>query len=208
MANSNTKGFGLIPAGTLGATPSTGGQNKYKIDANYATSIFQGNYVQIDSAAGANTNKGYIITGKSAVTNPTIGVLNGVFYNAATTEKPTFQNYYSQVTPANSEDITAFVIDNPFQQYLGSTSAQLGANLPAVEAQMGRTMGMAANSGSTISGQSDNTLTVGSIHDINNTWRLLRIAEDPSNEDGTAANCTVVVVANKSQWFGTGTVSA
>ena len=208
MANSNTKGFGLIPAGTLGATPSTGGQNKYKIDANYATSIFQGGYVQIDSAGGANTNPGYIITGQSAVTNPTIGVLNGVFYNAATTEKPTFQNYYSQVTPANSEDITAFVIDNPFQQYLAGTSAALGANNPAIEAQMGRTMGSAANAGSTLNGQSTNTLTVASIHDINNTWRLLRIAEDPSNEDGTAANCTVVVVANKSQWFGTGTVSA
>ena len=208
MANSNTKGFGLIAAGTLGATPATGGQNKYKIDAGYATSIFQGNYVQIDSAGGANTNPGYIITGQSAVTNPTIGVLNGVFYNAATTEKPTFQNYYSQVTPANSEDITAFVIDNPFQQYLAGTSAALGANNPAIEAQMGRTMGSAANAGSTLNGQSTNTLTVASIHDINNTWRLLRIAEDPSNEDGTAANCTVVVVANKSQWFGTGTVSA
>ena len=208
MANSNTKGFGLIPAGTLGATPATGGQNKYKIDANYATSIFQGNYVQIDSASGANTNPGYIITAQAAVTKPTIGVLNGVFYNAATTEKPTFQNYYSQVTPANSEDITAFVIDNPFQQYLAGTSAALGANNPAIEAQMGRTMGSAANAGSTLNGQSTNTLTVASIHDINNTWRLLRIAEDPSNEDGTAANCTVVVVANKSQWFGTGTVSA
>ena len=208
MANSNTKGFGLIPAGTLGATPATGGQNKYKIDANYATSIFQGNYVQIDSASGANTNPGYIITAQAAVTKPTIGVLNGVFYNAATTEKPTFQNYYSQVTPANSEDITAFVIDNPFQQYLAGTSAALGANNPAIEAQMGRTMGSAANAGSTLSGQSDNTLTVASIHDINNTWRLLRIAEDPSNEDGISANCTVVVVANKSQWFGTGTVSA
>ena len=208
MANSNAKGFGLIPAGTLGATPSTGGQNKYKIDANYATSIFQGGYVQIDSAGGADTNPGYIITAQAAVTNPTIGVLNGVFYNAATTEKPTFQNYYSQVTPANSEDITAFVIDNPFQQYLASTSAQLGANAAAIEAQMGRTMGTAASAGSTLSGQSSNTLTVASIHDINNTWRLLRIAEDPSNEDGTAAFCTVVVVANKSQWFGTGTVSA
>jgi len=91
---------------------------------------------------------------------------------------------------------------------LASTSAALGANQPAVELDMGRTMGCAANAGSTISGQSSNTLTVASIHDINNTWRLLRIAEDPSNEDGTAAFCTVVVVANKSQWFGTGTVSA
>ena len=208
MANTNAKGFGLIAAGTLGSTPATGGQGKYKIDAGYAHSIFQGNYVQIDSAAGANTNPGYIIRGQQAVTNPTIGVLNGIFFNAATTEKPTCQNFYSQVTPANSEDITAFVIDNPWQQYIAATSAQLGANNPAIEAQMGRTLGSAANSGSTISGQSDNTLTVASIHDINNTWRLLRIAEDPSNEDGTAAFCTVVVVANKSQWFGTGTVSA
>ena len=66
MANSNTKGFGLIPAGTLGATPATGGQNKFKIDAGYAHSIFQGNYVQIDSAGGANTNPGYIIRGQQA----------------------------------------------------------------------------------------------------------------------------------------------
>ena len=90
----------------------------------------------------------------------------------------------------------------------GRQFQELEEEIAAIEAQMGRTMGSAANAGSTISGQSSNTLTVASIHDINNTWRLLRIAEDPSNEDGTAAFCTVVVVANKSQWFGTGTVSA
>ena len=38
MANRNTQGFGLIAAGTLGATPSTGGQNKYKIDSGYPVS--------------------------------------------------------------------------------------------------------------------------------------------------------------------------
>ena len=30
MANRNTQGFGLIAAGTLGSTPSTAGQGKYK----------------------------------------------------------------------------------------------------------------------------------------------------------------------------------
>ncbi len=35
MANRNTQGFGLIPAGTLGQTPATSGQGKYKIDAGY-----------------------------------------------------------------------------------------------------------------------------------------------------------------------------
>ena len=41
MANRNTQGFGLIPAGTLGQTPATSGQGKYKIDAGYATTIYQ-----------------------------------------------------------------------------------------------------------------------------------------------------------------------
>ena len=197
MANSNTKGFGLIAAGTLGATPATGGQNKYKIDAGYATSIFQGNYVQIDSAGGANTNPGYIITGQSAVTNPTIGVLNGVFYNAATTEKPTFQNYYSQVTPANSEDITAFVIDNPLQLFVASVDAAV------TQANYGKTYGLTtgAPGGSTTSGQSSSEVIVAGVSNTANSWRLIRTAEDPENNDITAANCSVIVCQNLNQYL-------
>ncbi len=41
MANRNTAGFGLIAQGTLGSTPATGGQGKYYIQANYATSKFK-----------------------------------------------------------------------------------------------------------------------------------------------------------------------
>jgi len=67
MANRNEQGFGLVAAGTLGSTPATSGQGKYKIDAGYATTIYNGGAVA--SAAG--------------------------------------------VTPANSEDIDAFVFDNP-----------------------------------------------------------------------------------------------
>ena len=55
---------------------------------------------------------------------------------------------------------------------------------------------------------------------IANQWRLLRVAEDPENEDLITApqtnpalanfsgQATVVVVANKSQWFTTGSVGA
>ena len=114
MANRNTQGFGLIPAGTLGSTPATSGQGKYKIDAGYATTIFHGGAVA--SAAG------YIVEGQGTDT-PILGVLNGIFYNAATTLKPTFANHYVQVTPANSEDIDAFVFDNPQQQYVVATDA-------------------------------------------------------------------------------------
>ena len=67
MANRNTAGFGLIAQGTLGSTPATGGQGKYYIQANYATSLFQGTAV--------NQTAGYIITAQAAITNTCIGCL-------------------------------------------------------------------------------------------------------------------------------------
>ena len=54
MANRNTSGFGLIPTGTLGSTPATGGQGKYYIQANYATSLYNGTTVK--------QSRAYIIT--------------------------------------------------------------------------------------------------------------------------------------------------
>ena len=116
MANRNSAGFGLIPVGTIGSTPATGGQGKYYIDAAYDTDMFQGTAVQ--------SKVGYIKTAQAAITNTCIGVLNGIFYNASTTLKPTWANWYNQpITPANSEDLTAFVIDNPFQLFVGSIDA-------------------------------------------------------------------------------------
>ena len=233
MANRNTVGFGLIAAGTLGATPSTGGQNKYKINSGYNTSLYLGMPVQYDTAGGAGTDPGYIISGQRAITNPTIGVFNGCFFTAATTLIPTFSAFYEGGTvPAagpNAGDIDAFVIDNPFQQYNVQLDTRLAATAALAQAEMGSTFGLtvsangagSAASGSTISGQSNSQLTVGTgATGIQNQWRLLRSAEDPENEDLITAPqtnpalaafsgmATVVVVANKSQWFGDGQVSA
>ena len=181
MANSNTQGFGLIAAGTLGSTPSTQGQGKYFIDANYATTIYSG--------AAVASLAGYIIEGQTTDA-PVLGVLNGIFYNAATTLKPTWSNHYVQVTPANSEDITAFCFDNPQQLYVVSTDAAL--------AQAGylETYDMNTTAGSTTTGKSSATLDIGDTSADAASWRLLRLAEDPSNSDLTAAYTSVVVVPN------------
>ena len=102
MANRNSAGWGLIPVGCLGSTPATGGQSKYYIDAAYGTAMFQGTSVR--------NVLGYITTAQAAITKTTTGVLNGIFYNAATTLKPTWQNHYvASTSPANSENTTAFV---------------------------------------------------------------------------------------------------
>jgi hypothetical protein len=180
MANRNTQGFGLIPAGTLGSTPATSGQGKYKIDANYATTIYHGGAVASDA--------GYIIEGQGTDT-PILGVLNGIFYNAATTLKPTFANHYVQVTPANSEDIDAFVFDNPQQQYVVATDA------PVAQAGYLETYDMNVSAGSTTTGMSSATLDIGDTSADAASWRLLRSAEDPENDENAAFR-SVVVVAN------------
>ena len=189
MANSNTQGFGLIAAGTLGSTPATSGQGKYYIDENYGTTIYSGG--QVSSAAG------YVTEGQQTADNPTLGVLNGIFYNAATTLKPTWANWYNQpITPANSENITCFVLDNPFQLFVGSMSAL------AAQAVYGKTLGLTVTAaGSEINGQSSSTLTVGTVSATANQWRLIRTAEDPENKDLTAAYTSVVVAHNLNQYL-------
>ena len=196
MANRNSAGFGLIPQGTLGSNYTNQGQSKYYIEAAYGTSMYQGTSVRVVN--------GYVTTAQAAITNTTIGVLNGVFYNAATTLKPTWQNHYvASTSPANSENTTAFVLDNPFQLYNVSADAAL------TQAQIYTTMGLTVTAdGSTTSGQSSSELTVGTVHVTNNQWRVLRSAEDPENSDITAANCTFVVVQNLNQIINSSTAAS
>ena len=179
MANRNTQGFGLVPAGTLGSTPATSGQGKYKIDAGYATTIYHGGAVA--------SSAGYIIDGQTAAA-PILGVLNGIFYNAATTLKPTFSNHYVQVTPANSEDIDAFVFDNPQQQYVCATDDSV--------AQAGylETYDFNSSAGSTTTGKSSATLNIGVTGNDDKSFRLLRSAEDPENDENAAYRSVVVCI--------------
>ena len=189
MANRNTSGFGLIAVGTIGSTPATQGQGKYYIDAAYDKSLYQGTVVQ--------SKVGYMKVGQNAITDKTIGVLNGIFYNAATTLKPTWANHYAQpITPANSEDITAFVIDNPLQLFMA------GIDAAAAQAVYGKTYGLTTGDpgGSTTTGQSSSEVIVAGVSDTANSWRLLRSAEDPENDEN-AADRSVIICQNLNQYL-------
>ena len=193
MANRNTSGFGLIAAGTVGSTPATQGQGKYYIIAGAGAGgndLFQGCSVRMKD--------GYITEAQSTRTFLTIGVFNGIFYNAATTLKPTWSNWYTQpITPANSENVTCFVIDNPFQLFVGAMS------LAEVQANYGKTISLtaAAPTGRETSGQCQDLLDQANIHATNDQWRLLRLAEDSENNDMTLPYTSVVVAQNLGQYF-------
>jgi hypothetical protein len=189
MANSNTAGFGLTPSRVLGQTPSTQGLGQYWIDAANGTSIYNGEAVY--------TAGGYIVGAQGSATTATLGTLNGIFYNAATTEKPTWANsYQATITPANSEDTKAFVYDNPFQVFEVGTDDAVAAGIPAAHVKFFETFGMNTSAGSSTTGKSSATLNIGATSATANQWKLIGVSEDPSNEDLTAAYCTVNVVQN------------
>ena len=199
MANRNSAGWGFRPAGTLGNTPATQGLSQYWIASGASVNLFHG--------MAMKSSSGYLITGESADTVTTVGVLFGIYYNAATTNKPTWAHWYdATITPANSEDTQAFVNDYPFQKYTIASDTAVAASIAAAHVKFMETFSVNGNTGgSTDTGNSTTTLEIGETDNTTHSWRLLRSAEDPENNDLTAAYCTLEVVQNLSEFVGTGT---
>jgi|TARA_R100001443_G_scaffold65550_2_gene74795 hypothetical protein len=196
MANRNTQGFGLKAAMRVGNTPSIQGQSKYEIDAGESNAIFNGEPVKVDISASTG---GYIVT--AAAGTAAVGVLNGVVYTDATTLKPTFSNFYpAATTPANSEDVTAFVNDDPFQEFIIATDATLGGTLALRKSKIGLTYATTAAAGSTTTGKSSVQLGISTAATTAKQLRMVRVAEDPENQEQTSANCSVVVKINLHQY--------
>ena len=197
MANANTQGFGLRPAMKVGNTPAIQGQSKYEIDAGEANAIYNGEAVKVDISA---TTGGYIVTASAGTAM--VGVLNGVTFTDATTLKPTFSNFYKGgITPANSEDITAFVNDDPFQEYIIASDATLGGTLALRKSKIGLTYSTSGSAGDDTNGRSSEQLTIGSAATTAKQLRVVRVAEDPENQDQTAANCSLIVKVNLHQYL-------
>tara|TARA_R100000935_G_scaffold17122_1_gene33778 strand:- start:16 stop:633 length:618 start_codon:yes stop_codon:yes gene_type:complete len=196
MANRNAAGFGLIAAMAVGNRAAVQGQSKYEIDAGESNAIFNGEPVKVDISASTG---GYIVT--AAAGTATVGVLNGVFFTAATTLKPTFSNFYpAATTPANSEDVTAFVNDDPLQEYIIASDATLGASLALRKSKVGLTYATTSSAGSTTTGKSSLQLGISTAATTAKALRVVRVAEDPQNEDQTAEFCSVVVKINLHQY--------
>ena len=199
MANRNSAGFGFRPSGTLGNTPATQGLSQYWIDSAASVDLFNG--------MAMKSSGGYMITGESATTVTTIGVLFGIYYTAASTLKPTWAHWYdATITPANSEDTQAFVNDYPFQKYTIASDAAVASDVPAAHVLFMETYSVYANTGgSTSTGKSTATLDIAATNATTHSWRLLRSAEEVENNDLTAAYCSLEVVQNLSEFVGTGT---
>ena len=207
MAN-QTAGFGFRQAPTVGSTPATGGQAEYMVKSGLGVGIFQNNPVSQQHTSGddgylqdttADTMDDGIAGGVDWATStsniqPLVGVFNGIFYINSSTSKPTFANHVLASTTfgtdfnTGSSDGIGFVNDNPMQEYTCKADAAVTqANLLST---FNPTDG--ATAGTQQDGQSTVKLNIASADAIS-MFRIVRTANDPANNDNTAANSNVIV---------------
>ena len=208
MANASTTGFGLRMAMRLGNTPSIEGQSKYKIKSGLGVGIFKGNPASLQDGSG---DQGYLQDASIDTTDDTgaggidyttateallVGVFNGAFYIDNTTSKPTFANSVAASTTfgtnpnTGSTDGFGFVNDDPLQEYTVKADAAVTLGMIGTVGNMNDFAATNAKNG-----QSTSTLDVGTRAETK-MFRIVRVAEDPQNEDATAAGCNIIVVQN------------
>ena len=182
MANQDAA-FGLRLSRSGNGSDLIGMQNKYRIAANYGTSIFQGDIVKAVTGGGIER----IAAGN---TDLVLGVFNGCRYTDPTTGKETFSNFYPAST--NAADIEAFIIDAPHAQY----EIQADAAFPVADL-FGNFDIVDASAGSTVSGTSrmEIDVTTGATT-AGLPLKAIDISTDPENSDVGSANTNVIVVIN------------
>jgi hypothetical protein len=179
MANKDAA-FGLRPVKMIGGAPWTGGQSRYRIAANYGTSIFQGDMVM-------QVTGGTVEIHADGGTVPIVGVFNGCQYTDPTTGEQVFSNYYPAST--NASDIIAFIVDDPMVVF----EVQANAAFPIADL-FGNFDIVYTTAGSTVTGISGAELNVsdggtGTTLSV----KAIDISEDPENSDVSSANTNVLV---------------
>ncbi len=187
MANQDAA-FGMRPVGRIGGMPFTGGQSRYRIAADYGTSIFQGDMVAQVTGGGVEVHA-------DGGTVPIVGVFNGCSYTDPTTKEQKFSNFYPAST--NASDIIAFIIDDPMVIF----EVQCNAAFPVADL-LGNFDIVYTSAGSTTTGISGAELNVS---DGNTTATLplkaIDISQDPENSD-VSSDATNVHVVIQNHIFG------
>lgn len=183
MANQDSP-FGLRPVRMVNGSPFSNQQNRYRVAANYGTSIFQGDLVKAVTGGG-------IERVAAADGGLVLGVFNGCTYTDPSSGKQKWSNYYPAST--NASDIIAFVIDAP------DTVFEVQADAAFPVADLFGNFDIVDNSpvGDTTSGISNMEVSVVTgATTASLPLKAIDISQDPLNSDVATANTNVLVIIN------------
>ena len=183
MANQDAA-FGMRAIGKVGQNRDNQGLSEYSIAAS-ATAIYQGDAVKM-----ASTGTIVVAGAGGAIT----GVLNGIFYTDANTNKPTWANHLAASNTAT--DIVGFISDDPYERYeIQSNNAAASATTDIFNvADIVYAAGSSPDFVSKVE-LDDSTLAAGSSA----TLQILGLSRDPSNNDVGSANVNWVVRINENE---------
>jgi len=118
-------------------------------------------------------------------------VFLGCQYTDPTTGKPTWKNYYPGSVAAS--DIQAFIVDDPYAQFLVQASGVAGNTCIGQNADLVQTV--AGNVTTGVSGLELSTGTLAAASALN--VKVIGVTADPSNSDLTAAYADLIVMINE-----------
>ena len=180
MANQDSA-FGLRPIGKVGQNRDNQGLSEYAIAASATAIYFQ------DPVKALAT--GYI--GVAAAGDVLLGSLNGIFYTAATTNKPTWANNLAGSNTAS--DIVGFVSDDPYERFEVQTDNS-GASAQTDVFMNYDILYAAGDSANYVSKvELDDSTTSASSGQL----KVLGVSKEIKNNDLASANTNFVVTINE-----------
>ena len=189
--------YGLKPINLIGGQVFAGATRLLNIASGYATSIFYGDVVQIDTAGS-----GTIVKDTGNTTANPVGVFLGCSYVNSQGQTIFTQYFPANTTAPTGTTITAYVADDPDQLFKvvlvagttvdgnGLTPAYLGRTMIGSNAQL------VQNTGSTVTGDSKVAVytAAGATTTATLPIRIIDVVPDTANSSGNF--CELIVKWN------------
>lgn len=186
--------YGLLAVGRIDGMPYAGATRQIPIAAGYATAIFNGDTVKLDTS-------GFLVADTGTNNATPVGVLVGCQYVNSSGQKVQAQ-YYPAGLSTTANPAVAYVVDDPMAAFKvsvvssGTTMATVG------RAVIGANMALVQNTGSTVSGDS-NVAVLSTSAATTNTLPVRVIDVVPDTATGADAFAEVIVKINTHQYNST-----
>ena len=142
-----SKTYGLKPVNRLDGLPYAGAIRQIPIAAGYATAIFNGDTVQVDT-------NGYLIANTTSNSGDSVGVLVGCSYTNSSGQFTNGQ-YYPAAQSTSTQLAFGFVVDDPNAVFrVAASSGQTTVPTAFSRALVGSNVALSVNTGSTTTGDS------------------------------------------------------
>ena len=173
MASTATP-YGLRPVNLIGGQPYAGSTRLIKINNAYASNIFYGQPVTINSSGVVVAETG---TSNVAVTG-TVGIFMGCTYTDPNLKYKVFKQYWPSGTVAT--DAYAYVVDDPDVVMQGQ------ANGSITQADLGANIALGTSSGDTATGNSTTPLGTAAATTATLPLRIVGFVDGPYSAVGDA----------------------